>query len=316
LQPRAKHELGTQGVNRRKVNVAYQLWTSSITGYRRKGTRLSELRALLGSSITAHAILEPLQSCPADASATEMARILANKDFDFAGVQSERDGPVVGYVVTAALTGGVVREHLQPMTAEHLVSETIPLASLLSVLKERKHVFVLVGSEVRGIVTRADLNKPPVRVYLFGLVSLLEMHLGFWVRATYQGDSWHSKLNRKRLHDAREVQAYRERRGYEIELLECLQFCDRRDLVLAKDELRERLGLREKAYAKRLLKCAEDLRNNLAHSQQDLAKGSSWEKVVELVEWVEMLVHKSDECVEEDAKRLAHRGEDKLWPSP
>jgi hypothetical protein len=144
--------------------LGYQLWTSPITGYRRKGTRLAELRASLGASIAALAILEPLQSCPATTQAIEMALILDRRDFDRAGVRLERSGPVIGYVERASLTDGAVRDHSQPMTAEHLVSESTPLASLLSLLKKRTYLFVLVGPEVRGIVTRADLNKPPVRV--------------------------------------------------------------------------------------------------------------------------------------------------------
>src|SRR5258706_16219777 len=165
--------------------MAEQLWTSSITGYRRTGTRLSELRSLLGAGITARAILEPLQSCPADVSAIEMANLLKQKDFDVAGVQSERGGRVIGLVTREALTRGTVRDHLTPISAEHLVSEATPLPGLLATLRDRPHAFVLVGAEVRGIVTRADLNKPPVRVYLFRLVSLLEIHLHFWNAATY-----------------------------------------------------------------------------------------------------------------------------------
>ena len=295
--------------------MSHQLWTSPITGCRRKGTRLSELRALLGSFITAHAILEPLQSCPADASAAEMASILHNKGFDVAGVRDQEDGPLVGYAAREALRDGVVRDHLRPITAEHLVSDTTPLAGLMSVFNNRQHVFVLIGPEVRGIVTTADLNKPPVRVYLFGLISLLDMHLGFWVRATYGEDSWQQTIKPARLEAARKVQADRRSRNQEMDLLDCLQFCDKRDLVLARDELRDRLGVGQKDSAERLLKRSEDLRNLLAHSQQDLAQGSSWRELIDLVEWVEMVVHTSDDCVEEEARRSAQRGEDKLWAS-
>jgi hypothetical protein len=56
--------------------VGYELWTSPITGYRRRGTRLSEIRALVSAGIQARAILEPLQSCSVDAPADEMRRIL------------------------------------------------------------------------------------------------------------------------------------------------------------------------------------------------------------------------------------------------
>ncbi len=89
--------------------MGYQLWLSPITGYRRRGTRLSEFRSLLGLGITAHAILEPLQSCPGDASAQEMERILRRRDFDVAGVQTHPDEPVIGFVERESLRKGTVK---------------------------------------------------------------------------------------------------------------------------------------------------------------------------------------------------------------
>src|SRR5262245_31401705 len=147
--------------------MGYQLWTSPITGYRRTGTRLSELRSLIDSGLSIHAILEPLQSCPADAEAPEMAQLLTQRDFDVAGVQDAQDGPVRGFVERDRLTVGVVRDHLQHLSAEHLISDGTPLPSALEVLRTRPRVFVLIGADVKGIVTRTDLNKPPVRIYLF-----------------------------------------------------------------------------------------------------------------------------------------------------
>ncbi len=153
-------------------------------------------------------------------------------------------------------------------------SDATPLPSVLTVLKKRAHIFVLVGTEVRGIITRADFNKPPVRVYLFGLLSLLEMHLGFWIRVVYQ-DSWQTVLPAKRLVAAKKRQADRQRgRWQNVSLMECLQFCDKRDLVLARQDLCEKLRLGSKTKASNQLRCAEDLRNLLAHSHQDWVKGS------------------------------------------
>lgn len=72
-----------------------ELWTSPITGYRRKGTRLSELRSVLGARIDARAILEPIQCCPANALATEMRDLLGRRGFDVAGVMNDPTGPVI-----------------------------------------------------------------------------------------------------------------------------------------------------------------------------------------------------------------------------
>lgn len=295
--------------------MGYQLWTSPITGYRRAGTRLAELRALLGSGITAHAILEPLQSCPADAPALEMSRVLELRDFDVAGVQLHRDGPVIGMVLRESLKTGIIKDYLQSMTADLLISDSTPLPAVLSVLKERQYVFVLIGPEVRGIITRADLNKPPVRVYLFGLISLLEMHLNFWVAAVYGESSWACILKPKRLEVANKLLAERRNCNQEVSLLDYVPFCDKRDLVIAKDDLIEKLHLGSKHHAHNMLRRAENLRNVLSHSQQDLVQGTSWQETIDLIECMEDVVHASDVLVEDHAKASASRDEDGLWAS-
>lgn len=104
------------------------------------------------------------------------------------GVQEESGGEVIGFVFRDSLKTGIVRGHLQKITSEHLISDS-PLANLLSIFRTRERAFVLVGQDVRGIITRANLHKPPVRVYLFGLIFLLEMHLTYRVAISYPNDS-------------------------------------------------------------------------------------------------------------------------------
>jgi hypothetical protein len=244
-----------------------------------------------------------------------MARILRWRDFDIAGVQMTPEGRVIGFVSRTSLVRGAVRDHVQSITADLLISDATPLVGLLSVLRDREQIFVLVGPEVRGIVTRADLNKPPVRVYLFGLISLLEMHLGFWVRAAYPQDAWTQGLPRKRIEKAKKLQADRRARNQETTLLDCLQLCDKRDLLLAREDLRQNLCIGAVHEARAFLKRAEDLRNLLAHSQNDLVQGSSWVELIGLVQEIEILVQKSDELVEKEARRLAVDYRDGLWAS-
>jgi hypothetical protein len=288
--------------------MGYQLWTSRITGYRRRGTRLSELRAVFGAGVMAQAISEPLESCPIDAPATEAGALLKERGFDAAGVQAVEDGPVVGFVLREKLLDGIVRDHTSAITSEHLVSDAIPLGDLLAVLSGRERVFVLEGRVVKSIITRADLNKPPVRVYLFGLISLLELHLQFWVSGCYPEESWQQALNPGRLEAAKKLLELRKGRNHEITLLQYLQFCDKRDLVLDSGELRDKLGFASKGRGLTLLTSAEKLRDMFAHSQEDLAQESSWEELIAVVESIEQLVHRSDDTVEQEARSSANSG--------
>lgn len=53
-----------------------------------------------------------------------------------------------------------------------------------------------------------------------------------------------------------------------------LQFSDKRELILAKTEIVEQLGVKSKRYGERFLKLTETLRNKLAQAQ-DLVSDSS-----------------------------------------
>jgi hypothetical protein len=293
--------------------MGQELWTSLITGYRRKGTRLSELRELVEDGITAHAILEPLKSSLADVPVEGVTQALKQRDFDVAGVKNEPNGRVVGWVTRESLKLGHVRDYMQPITTEQLIADGTPLPMLLKVLRRTLYTFVLVGPEVAGIVTRADLNKPPVRIYLFGLVSLLEMHLSFWVQAEYPDESWQSELSAGRFEAAKRIRDERRKRNQDPFLYQCLQFCDKRDLLVAKQTLREQLGLGTSAAALAFFKKAEDLRNVLAHSQQDLVDGSSWEDLIDIVQGIENVVQTSDQFVEEKARGIGGDYRDELW---
>lgn len=281
--------------------MGYQLWTSPLTGYRRKGTRLAELRALIQEGITARAILEPLVCCPADAPAPQIAAWLNGLGFDAVGVKTANEGIAVGFVMREDLKDGFVGDCVRTLDSDHLIADSTPLSEVLVALRNAQSYFVLLGRTVEGIVTRADLNKPPVRMYLFGLISLLEMHLAAWVKVTYQDESWRDAISPKRVSEAEKVKAERAIKGEDPLLLDCLQFCDRRDLVLKNMVLRGKLGLTPKTKSSNLLKQAESLRNLLAHSGHDLSQGSSWEERIDLVHWVEALLERSDDLIEKDA---------------
>jgi hypothetical protein len=218
-------------------------------------------------------------------------------------------------VSQGVLESGLVSDRARPIPTDNLLSDATPLPQVLEILKGRAYAFVLVGSKVAGIVTRADLNKPPVRVYLFGLVSLLEMHLSFWIRNEYRDDSWQDHLSKKRLAKAKRVQQLRRKSNQNPFLIQCLQFCDKRDLVVRLKTVREHLSLGSEEQAVAFLKRVEDIRNGLAHSQYDLAEGLSWEETIGIAEKMDEVIRISDDYVERIVKTAPRRHSDELWAS-
>lgn len=293
--------------------MGYQLWTSPITGYRRRGTKLSDFSEAFGKKITVASIVEPLRSCPEDAPAGEMRVALKELEFDVAGVKPAKDGNVSGLVMASALKGGLVRDHMRQIPQESVVDSSLTLHELFGSLSKNVFVFVRVDERIDGIVTYADLNKPIVRMYFFGVISLLEIHLSFWIAQAYEGESWQKSVAQSRLDAAKAIQDERQARGQEIGLRDCLQFADKRDLVLKRDDLRDQFKLGSKAAGYRLLRKAEELRNALAHSQYDLTMGAEWKDLVALVQKIESTIDISDALVEEHSRRSASFDLGTLW---
>jgi hypothetical protein len=84
-------------------------------------------------------------------------------------------------------------------------------------------------------------------------------------------------------------------------------------LIISIPGLIGKLGVPSKNKARTLLGRAERLRNNLAHSQLDLVQGTTWEKLIDLVEDIQKFVHRSDEVIEEEVRDLRERDSDGLW---
>lgn len=270
------------------------LWISARTGRRRRGTTLQEVRGLFEEGITAAAIQEELDCCRPNDEASEVRRRMEELNFDVLGVREDTESEAQGFVRRSELEKGRSSRYVNRFDVSHVISESTPLARVLAELQNRTHAFVLVDHEVAGIVTRADLQKPPVRLYLFGLVTLLEMHLTGLIRRHYDDRTWTEELSEGRLEDARDFQDQRRRVDQDLDLVDCLQFADKRDLVLAPESLRKELDIASKRQGQRSLREAQTLRDNLAHAQ-DLAEGADWGDIIETVLWMEDFLERSEQ---------------------
>lgn len=273
------------------------LWRSHATGKVRRGTRVAELRRLFDERVTVSAIYEPLDCCFADDPADEIAERMRLYSFDETGLKVSEDAAIAGYVRLVDLKDGRCGDHRRDFVHTDLIADSTSLVDVLLTLREEARRYVLVGRDVAGIVTRADLQKPPVRMLVFGLVTLLEMHLAFLVRYLYIEDAWQEALSKSRIAVARNLMEQRADRGEELALLDCLQFCDKRDLVLRKKDGIELLGFASKSAGRCVLRGIEDLRNKLAHAQ-DLVSGTTWKAVSDTLEQTEALIARSEQLVD------------------
>ena len=255
----------------------------------------SELRKTLDDSLLVRHISTRMESCRADQQAIEIRAYMEERNYDVIGLLD--GGRISRYVARSLLPDhGTCHEHGRHIEPSEIVSSTTPLIELLPIMKEMERLFVLDGARLEGIVTCADLQKPPVRMLLFGLVTLLDMFLLVLVRRHYPGESLRSTLKPQRLEEAQKLYDLRRARNEEIDIADCLQICDKRDLVL-KVVTPQQLGCDSRKAADRLFKDAEGLRNRLAHSQ-DLILGTSWAEVIDLAENIDVFLIRNEAMIE------------------
>lgn len=263
-----------------------------MTDMRQLRSTTAELRQLFEESITVRAVAEfDLWRADAAADGEAVRQTMAANDFDVAPVV---DGPVVvGYVVRDSLLPGPCGQQIRPITPAELIAESAPLLDLFAVLRDNSWRFVLERSQVSGIVTRGDLRKAPARMYVFALINLLEMQMDRLIRVHYREADWRIHLAQKRIDKAVELLELRRRANEALHLLDCLQFCDKRDLILRVPELSEQLGLQDAEHATSLLRDLEALRNRIAHAQ-DMVEGITWEDLFDLTEIMDSLIRRCE----------------------
>lgn len=270
------------------------LWMSSGTGVRRQGTTWGEISDLLEHGITVESIYERISCCGKDWPAREAAALLRSHSFDAAGVQEGNGGPVLGYVLTSDLQDDRVDKHMRPFIPHDLLSFASPLADALRALTTLSLVFVLGRNGVEGIITRADLNKPAARMYVFSVISLFEMHLTYWIRNSYRGASWRERLSAGRLEKAEQLQRLRQEHRQDLDLVDCLQFADKGRLIAKSDKALAALNVDGVREFESLVGRCEQLRNNLAHGQADLAGGTDWGAILNDISTVQGILEYSD----------------------
>ena len=150
-------------------------------------------------------------------------------------------------------------------------------------LKNYPQLFVSTLGNVGGLVSRSDLQKPPARMWLFGMVTLIEMRLGHMIKLFCPNDGWREFLSAGRTEKAEALLEERIRRGQQnLQVLDCLQWSDKVTIIARNAKLRELTQFESRTKFEETGKLLEKLRNNLAHAQ-DIISGD-WEMIVTLSE--------------------------------
>jgi hypothetical protein len=268
------------------------------------GYTASDLRRLFDDSLKVRHISSPLQACDSESDVAEARKLMEDEFLDRLGVTT--DGIIVGYVELHDLTEGKCGSCCKRFDYTEVVAHSTPLLDILPIMRQKPALFVLEHTAITSIVTKADLQKAPVRMLLFGVITLLEMYLREMMRVCYPGEALRAKLTPERLASAEKLLLQRRQSGEDLSLVDCLQMCDEYGLLLKTEGFLEHFQWASKGQAVSSFVAAERLRNSLAHAQ-DLVSGSTWEKIIDIAEWVNTFLNRYDATHEEFKARVGYK---------
>lgn len=282
--------------------MGYELWLSRYTGLRRKGTTFKEIEDLFINQITTKFITEPLYSCERNINAADVKHQLLNRDFDFVGIHDDNK-VVIGYCSREELQEGLIDQYFHPFDLDMLIADSTALCKLFVTLRDRPFAFVLSWNKVCGIVTKWDINKPVIRIYLFGIISLFELHLNYWIDSSNPEGAWAAKVKEERLDAAHKAMQLKKGNNDKLTLLECLQIADKKEILRQTPEFLELFEF-SKASFKSLLEKVETIRNELMHSQNSIIANLDWKDFVDTVMSIEKFLKTSETRIEQKVKQL------------
>lgn len=187
-------------------------------------------------------------------------------------------------------------ESLQPISEEDLMESNTPLLKAFRMLIAQRRYFIKdEEGNLSYIVTRTDLDKIPLRIGFFGLISLLETHLKDMIRK--QLPQWEESLTENRLSQARSLYEWKKGRKEEIDLVQCLQFGDLGSIFSKHQRFKNFDAHLSRERFVQTMNDIGKLRDALAHFQSHL--GFSWDEVDQMIVFIRSIIDREDPIFEE-----------------
>ncbi len=233
---------------------------------------------LFSEAFTAQHIAEPVRSFDASRSCEEVQAMMEVHKLQMVCLREQ--GVIIGYARHEDLNGQTCRENMRKFRQGQVVSADSSFSDVIHVLTLQQYGFISVLGKIAGVFCREDINKPAFRMWLFGIITFIEMDANKAISLFFPDESWQAALSDERLQRAKDLQAERIRRGQHCSLLDCLQLSDKGKIIITKDETMAVMGLESRRSAKKTIREMESLRNNLAHAQDIVTY--DWGQIVRL----------------------------------
>jgi len=207
-------------------------------------------------------ISETLECCDLNDDIQSVSISMSEKGYDCIGVKNESD--VIGYAIKEMIQNNRNGISYNKFTKDDLISSNTSLIKVIELLSKRPFVFVLDGTKVDKIVTKADCYKDAVRIYIYNMISNFELLLSILLEYVYREKDWQELITTNRLDSIKNVYQDRVKDNSELTLFDCLMLEDKITLLL-KDEQAWKIFELSKNNLKKYFGDLKTIRNSVAH---------------------------------------------------
>ena len=247
-----------------------------------------QFKRMFNELFTAKDIADPLLSFDGDKTSAEVFKALSAYNQEVASVRIH--GAVRGFLQHTDVSEDnheACAERIRRFTVDQVIDGEAPMPDVIHILTRHTYCFVQILGDIVGVIDRSGINKPIARMWLFGVITLVETRLLELIQQHFPDDSWRKEITETRLQKASEIQQERQRRGQHCTLVECLQLSDKMQIMLSHQPTFDAMNFRSRKSGKLVAKEIEQLRNHLAHAQ-DIAS-HNWAQIVRFTQRIDEL---------------------------
>ncbi len=160
------------------------------------------------------------------------------------------------------------------ITVDDLISADTPMGKTIEILAQRRYSLVLIHGNITQIVTRSDLNKLPVRVFLNTLLAHLESLLADTIDTVYPENTWLEKLTDNALNRVTELFSKKVAEDFDTRMIDCTTLSDKATIIGKSSEVRNHIHSGSKKAYEKQAKVINRLRDRISHGLPPLDKES------------------------------------------
>lgn len=221
-----------------------------------------EIERIINNNLNVRIISEEFKCFNKADNPTVVREFLIANGFDLVGVVQHRN--VVGYTDLETLEKSDAEIAFKEFKPNDIVSSNTPLVETIELINKKNHLFVLDGTAITRIVTKADIYKEPVRLFLYNQISNFETLLSILVEQYYPNDEWQTYVKLEKIEDIKKIYETRKRENTEFDMFDCISLEIKIDLYLKCERLVDILGISKKKQ-KEFFERLKIIRNAISH---------------------------------------------------